>query len=461
MSAPSANPAGVFPIVDATSVPVPTQSDQDMSEVHGPVVRAADLRTGIASSPLWSPTSIAPDDGEPSASGSRRYDPTGTYGPLLLQQNNLANMAVVHQHGLPLETIGYAESRHRQILDNTQQRHMEHLQEVHAENYNEVQQMRIALAITQSEFSRLESSAAGVTNAQARVSIAEESVSVARQKLAYAEQHAMNSEQQIHLMQQEVIAHNNERARIAEQSRQAEVAARQANGLQEDKIKILSNQMQELIVRLDNESRHRARLEAENADLRARTELPVRPMHIGTLPGLPDTSRESTDGDSPFMPPLPPEGVVSLPSSHVDPHQDRGPPGGEPPKGPHDDDGGDDNDSDDDHRRRKDDKKKKKKRDKRRKKSRGRRRRRSPSSSPASSSSSRRSSSSSSSSTSSSPSSLGGKLDKKAVRKLIKAITGAASSSKDEHDSDKPRVKEQKRSCSLHSLTLRTIAIGD
>ena len=61
MSAPSANPAGVLPIVNATSVPVPTQSDSDVSEVHGPIVRAADLRTGIASSPLWSPTSIAPE----------------------------------------------------------------------------------------------------------------------------------------------------------------------------------------------------------------------------------------------------------------------------------------------------------------------------------------------------------------------------------------------------------------
>ena len=140
MRAPSANPAGILPIIDATSVPVPTQSDQDMSEAHGPIVRAADLRTGIASSPLWSPTSIAPDDGDQKASGSRRYDPTEACGPLLLQQNNLANVAVVHQHGLPLETIGYAESRHHQILDSTQQRHMEHLQEVPAENYNEVQQ---------------------------------------------------------------------------------------------------------------------------------------------------------------------------------------------------------------------------------------------------------------------------------------------------------------------------------
>ena len=220
-----------------------------------------------------------------------------------------------------------------------------------------------------------------------------EEISVATQKLAYAEQHTIHSEQQIHLMQHEVIADNNQRARIAEQSRQAEAA----NDIKEDKIKILSNQMQELIARLDEESRHRARLEAENADLRARSELPVRPMHMGTPPpGLPDTNRESTGGDRPFMPPLPPEGVVSLASSHVDPNQDGGLPGGEPPKGPDDDDddGDDDDDSDDDHRRRKDDRKKKKKKDKRRKKSRGRRRRRSPSSSPSSSSSSSRRSSS-------------------------------------------------------------------
>ena len=189
-----------------------------MSEVHGPIVRPANLRTGIVSSSLWSPTSIAPDDSGASASESRRQDPTGTYGPVLLQQNNLANVAAVHQHGLPLQTIGYAESRHRQILDNTQQRHMEHLQEVHAENYNEVQQMRTALAIAQSEFSNLESSAAGVTNAQAEESASlrnqsTEEISVVRQRLAFAEQRAMNSEQKIHVMQQEVIAHNNERAR--------------------------------------------------------------------------------------------------------------------------------------------------------------------------------------------------------------------------------------------------------
>ena len=107
MSAPSTNPAGILQIADAASVPVPTQSDQDMSEVHGPIVRTADFRTGIVSSSLWSPTSIAPDDSGASASEGRRHDPTGTYGPVLLQQNNLANVAVVHQHGLPLETIGY------------------------------------------------------------------------------------------------------------------------------------------------------------------------------------------------------------------------------------------------------------------------------------------------------------------------------------------------------------------
>ena len=231
-------------------------------------------------------------------------------------------------------------------------------------------------------------------------------------------------------MQQEVIAHNNERARIAEQSRHMEAAARQAHDIQEDKIKILSSQLQELIARLDQESRHRARLEAENADLRAKSELPLRPIHIGTPPGNPDTNRESTGGDGVFRPPLRPEGVVSIASEHANAGKGVGPPGGEPPKGPDDDDGDDDDDSDDDHRRRKDDKKKKKKKDKRRKKSRGRRRRRSPSSSPPSSSSRSRSSSSSSSA---------GKLDKKAIKKLLKALTGAASSSKDDHDSDKPR----------------------
>ena len=296
--------------------------------------------------------------------------------------------------------------------------------------------MRIALAIAQSEFSRLESSAAGVTTAQAEELASlrnqwTEEISVARQKVGYAEQHAMNSEQQIHLMQQEVIAHNNERARIAEQSRQAEAAARQANDLQEDKIKLLSNQMQELMARLDNESRYRARLEAQNTDLKARTELPVRPVHIGTPPGLPDTNRENTTCDRPFMPPLPPEGVVSLAPSHADPNQHGGPLGGGPLRSPDDDGDDDDDDSDDDHRRSKD----KKKKDKRRKKSGSRRRRGSPSSSPSSSSSSRRASSSLSSSSSSS----GGKLDKKAVKKLIKALTGAASS-KDEHDSGKDRV---------------------
>ena len=102
MSAPSANPAGVLPIADASSVPVPTQSDQGTSEVHGPIVRPADLRTGIASSPLWS----RPQSPRKTVSGSRRNDPTGTYGPLLWQQNNLANVAVVHHHGVPLETTG-------------------------------------------------------------------------------------------------------------------------------------------------------------------------------------------------------------------------------------------------------------------------------------------------------------------------------------------------------------------
>ena len=157
MSAPSTNPVGVLPIADAASVPVPSQSWSGSR---------ANRKTSRLAYTDRIQTSIAPDAGGTSASGSRRYDPMGTCGPLLLQQNNLANVAVVHQHGLPLETIGYAELRHRQILYNTQQRHMEHLQEVHAENYNEVQQMRIALAIAQSEFSRLE--AAGVTNSQAQ-----------------------------------------------------------------------------------------------------------------------------------------------------------------------------------------------------------------------------------------------------------------------------------------------------
>ena len=286
--------------------------------------------------------------------------------------------------------------------------------------------MRIAPAIAQSEFSRLESSAAGATNAQAEFASlrnqSTEEISVTRQKLGYAEQHAMNSEQQIHLMQQEVIAHNSEHARIAEQSRQAEAAARQANDLQEDKIKILSNQMQELIawtMRLDI---------VLDLNLRARTELSVRPVHIGTPPRL--------DFQTPVERVLPATDLSCHPFLRKEwsrLHQATSTPikMGDLQVESH-----------------------------RkgqmtmmammtmfpttiivaakmiRKKSRGRRRRRSPSSSPSSSSSSRRSSSSSSS---------GGKLDKKAVKKLIKAITGAASSSKDEHDSDKPRVKEAEK----------------
>ena len=295
MSAPSANFVGVLPRMDASSVPVPTQSDQDMSEVHGPIIRPAGLRTGISSSPLWSPTSIAPEDGEYSASGSRRHDPTGTYGLLLLQQNNLANVAVVHQHGLPLETIGYAESRHRQILDNTQQRHLEHLKEVPAQNYNELQQMRIALSITQSDCFRLESSAAGVTNAQAEElaslrNQSSEEISVPWQKLNCAQQHA------------------------------------------------------------DSEVKYRARLEAESASFRARTEQLVQPFHIGTPPRLPDTNRESAASDRAWMPPIPLEGVASLAPNQVDPNQGGGPPGGEPPKRPDDDDDDDDDDDSDDDR---------------------------------------------------------------------------------------------------------------
>ena len=341
-------------------------------------------------------------------------------------------MAVVHQHGLPLEATRVAESSHRQILDHTHQRHMEHLQEVHAQNHNEVQQMMIALSIAQSDYSRLESSAAGVTNAQAEelASLRNQSfeeISVARQKLGYAEQHAWNSERQIHMMQQEVIAHNNERARIAEPS------PRQVSDIQEDKIKLLSDQMQELMSRLDRETKYRARLEAQNADLRARTEQQVHPIHIGTPPGLPDTNRESTTTERQWMPLIPPEGVASLPPERAEPNQDDGPCGGEPPRGPCDDDGDDDDDydSNDDRRRNKD---KKKKKDKGRKKSRRRRRRRSPSSH-----------CSSTDSSDSSASSSGKGLDKKAVKKLIKALTGAASSSKDDPESDKPRVKETEK----------------
>ena len=294
--------------------------------------------------------------------------------------------------------LAEASYRHLRRLAEIQQRRMEHLQEVHAENYNEVQQMRIALAIAQSEYTRLESSAAGVTNAQAEElaslrNQSSEEISVARQKLGYAEQHAGNSEQQIHMMQQELIAHNNERAKIAEQSRQAEAAARQASDIQDDKIKLLSNQMQELMNRLDSEVRYRARLEAENTDLKARTELPVGPIHVGSPPGLPDTNRESTYGDRIFMPPIPPEGVTLLASSQADPNQGGGPSDDEPPKGPGIDDDDDDDDSDNDRWRNRDKKKQKKKADKGRKKSRGRRRRRSPSS-PSSSTDSSRSSSS-------------------------------------------------------------------
>ena len=59
--------------------------------------------------------------------------------------------------------------------------------------------MRIALAIAQSEFRRLESSAAGVTNAQAEElaslrNQSTEEISVVTQRLAFAEQHAMNSD---------------------------------------------------------------------------------------------------------------------------------------------------------------------------------------------------------------------------------------------------------------------------
>ena len=75
--------------------------------------------------------------------------------------------------------------------------------------------MRIALAVAQSEFTRLESSAACITNAQAEElaslrNQSTEEISLARQKLAF-NQHAMNSERQIHIMQHEVIAHKSVR----------------------------------------------------------------------------------------------------------------------------------------------------------------------------------------------------------------------------------------------------------
>ena len=69
---------------------------------------------------------------------------------------------------------------------------------------------------------------------------------------------------QIHLMQQEVIAQNNECARIPDQSRQAQAAARHVHDIQEDKIKTLSD-LDERVARLDQEARHRRRLEEQNA----------------------------------------------------------------------------------------------------------------------------------------------------------------------------------------------------
>ena len=79
MSAPNEHPAGVLPIEDASAVPVLTQSDQDMSEAYGPVVRPTELRSGVMSSPMWSPTTLAPEDYDPAASSSRRHDSTGTF----------------------------------------------------------------------------------------------------------------------------------------------------------------------------------------------------------------------------------------------------------------------------------------------------------------------------------------------------------------------------------------------
>ena len=65
-------------------------------------------------------------------------------------------------------------------------------------------------------------------------------------------------------------------------SGQAEAAARQAYDVQEDKIKLLSDQMSELMSRFDQETRYRARLEEENASLRAMRDQRVEAIYIGT-----------------------------------------------------------------------------------------------------------------------------------------------------------------------------------
>ena len=203
-------------------------------------------------------------------------------------------------------------------------------------------------------------------------------------------------------------------------AKQTEAAARQAHDIQEDKIKLLSDQMSELMSRLDQETEYRARREEESAHLRAMREQRVEAIHIGTPPGLPEPRRESTTNEKPLLPPIFLEGMTSLPHERIEPKQDDGPPGGAPAEGPCDghDDADDDDDDDDDsdaERRRNTDtqkkkkkKKKKKKEDKGRKESRGRRRRRRSPSSPSSSSDFSESSSSSSSDQ---------KLDKRAVKK--------------------------------------------
>ena len=118
-------------------------------------------------------------------------------------------------------------------------------------------------------------------------------------------------------MQQEVTAPNNERARSAEQSRQAEAAARRARDVQEGKIKTLSGQMIELMFRLDQKSRYCARLEEENASLRAIRDQRIETINIGNPPGLSETQRDSSVPEKTVLPPtyIPPEGATFLPPS--------------------------------------------------------------------------------------------------------------------------------------------------
>ena len=108
-------------------------------------------------------------------------------------------------------------------------------------------------------------------------------------------------------MQQEVIAQNNERARVAEQSRQAEVAARHAHDVQEDKIKILCDQMKELLSRLDQEARHRMRPEEQNDSVRAGRDQRIETINIGTPARLPETRRESPVPEKPVLSSIFPE----------------------------------------------------------------------------------------------------------------------------------------------------------